>query len=623
MNEFMSRDKTLNPLRFSPRLRRVSEIEPPLHQIVVAAVRENGNNRCRPDLNRGFHAEAGFVLHMAFMMLLAVSAVGGFLLYAAYNHSNTVRRWHAADQCLLDAQSALEQVKYELVQSWLANQVSSAGSLGWFQAWNINTIGSNPVYNIPALGPINGSAVAVTIANVNIVTNSGYADVELIGAAGRSAPYVVTRLIQETLRIFAAGTKDTQVFDYAYFINNHGELGGGDMVINGDVRANGNFTFSSKPVVNGNIYASGSINNKINNWPWKNYWKKTMSQARPTDPTDKSSANAWPMGYDYSHVNKNAQVPALTMPSIGDVDQLASTVNGTVSQNGANIVVNVYEGAGPDGIAGTADDNCLVLSGSSSKPVIISGAVVVKGDVIIRGKIDGQGTIYSGRNIHIVGDLSYLNPPAWPKPDSNPAQTAAKNRTRDLLVLAAKGNIVVGDYTSKTWKKRVLGIMKDSANITPYNVDASDAVLGYDSDNNAANGYLFEGRYYLDEANNGRRLSGAGANTVPRKYYESSLANSTFNSLCSADVPSINAALFSNHGIIGNFGASSSGGNTTLNGAMVCHDDLYNYDGSFTLNWDIRLGSASNERINTRFLSGSGGTGATATVTTIGWREIH
>ena len=298
--------------------------------------------------------------------------------------------------------------------------------------------------------------MAVTILNVS-ATNANYTEIELVSAARRSDLPGGGRMIRETLRVFTAGGSNSPVFDYAYFIDNFGELAGANTVINGDVRANGAFTFSSKPTVNGNVYASGAINNTVNHWSQKNYWSKAMAQAPPTDPTDGSSAHAWPMGYDTVSVTKNANIPALTMPKIGDLDQLAATANGTISQNGTNIVVNVYAGAGPDGIAGTADDNCLVLTAlSSSKPITISGAVVVKGDLIIRGYVAGQGTIYAGRNIHIVGGLSYLNPPTWPNPDSNPTQTAVNNRADDLLVLAAKGNIVVGDYTSSTWSQQGL-----------------------------------------------------------------------------------------------------------------------------------------------------------------------
>lgn len=561
------------------------------------------------------------MLHMALMLLLTVGAVAGFFLYAAYNHGNTVRRCHDSDQCLLDAQSALEQVKYGLLQGYLSNQVSSAGSLDWFQTWAINKIGSNPIYNIPALAPINGSAVAVTIANVNIDSTNGYAEVQLIGAARRSAPYAVTRLIQETLRVDAGGGTNSiinQDLNYAYFIDNAGNLSG-SMYINGDVRANGTFKLGNNKVyINGNRYASGKISGSSTSWSLANYQKtaNTTFRARPTNPTGVKKI-AWPMGYAGT-VTKFQNTSVLPMPTIDNIDALAASVNGRIIQNGVNVAVNSYAGPGPDGIAGTADDNCLVLNGLSA-PITIQGAVVVKGDLIIRGKVSGQGTIYAGRNVHIVGDLSYVNPPAWPKNDSNPDQTAANNANKDILVLAAKGNVVVGNYTTSTWSNRVWNIMTASAG--SYSVSASDAAIGYDSDNKPANGYLFDGRYYANEANNGQRLSGVGTKTVPRKYYESSLAYSTFNGLCSADVPSIDAALFSNHGIIGNWGQTT--GNTVLNGTMACHDDLKSFYGSFTINWDIRLGSQSNDRVNTFFMSTSGGTGGVASASTIGWREIH
>ncbi len=564
--------------------------------------------------------DAGFVLYIALLLLLVVGATSGFFLYAAFNNSRTVRRWHESDQCLLDAQSALERVKYEMVQAYLSNQVSSADALGWFQTWTLNSIGNNPEYTIPSLDPINGSAVKVTIAGVRIITNSGYAEVELVGAAGRSPPYAVTRLVNETLRITALDLP--QPFDYAYLLDNSGRLQN-NTVINGDIRINGNYRLNNSSLVNGNRYAAGQITANAPLWSVADYWStaNTTPSARPTDPTG-AGLMAWPMGYSPDK-SKSTYMAAYALPSLGDFASLAAIANGRIVQ-GTNTIVNTYSGPGPDGLAGTADDGCLVLDGSVS-PIAIQGAVAVRRDLIIRGKVKGQGTMYAGRNVHIVGGLTYVNPPAWPKPDSTPEQTAANNASKDILVLAAKGNVVVGNYTAATWSNRVWSILTDPAKITPEDVSDSDAALGYDSDNNPANGYFFDGRYYVDEVNNGRRLSGAGTNTVPRKYYESSLAHSTFAALCDANnVPAIHAALFGNRGIIGNLGSSASGGNTVLNGAMVCHDDLTAFYGSFTINWDIRLGSKSKDRINTSFLSVSGNTGGVAAVSsTIGWREIH
>ncbi len=556
------------------------------------------------------------------MLLVIVSAVCAVFLYAASQHGHAARRWHAADQCLLDAQSALEQVKYELTRSYLASPAAAAGDLSWFQTWDIQSIGANPVYAIPELGPINDSAVMVRIAAVRIASNAAYAEVDLVGAAGRAVPPSLKRIIQETLRI-APGGAAAQPFDYAYLLDNSARFRH-NLVINGDIRVNGDCRLNNTARINGNRYASGQIIANSPLWTLADYWKFAHPAARPSDPTGSGNI-AWPMGYSPDKT-KNTYLPDMRMPIIGDISSLAGMAGGRISQQGTDLVVNVYDGPGPDNTAGTADDHCLVLDGTAA-PIVIQGAVVVKGDLIIRGRVSGQGTIYAGRNVHIVGGLTYVNAPAWPKPDEQPVQTAAGNADRDLLVLAAKGNVVIGNYTAAAWSKRVWGIMADPDNINPYATAVSDAALGYDSDNDPANGYLFDGRYYVNEAHGGRRLSGAGTGTVPRKYYESSLADSSFSQLCDKDVPAVNAALFSNHGIIGSLGSSAAGGNALLNGALAGHDDLVNHYGQFTLNWDIRLGSQSRERINTSFMSASGGPGGAAstnaTTTTTGWREIH
>lgn len=587
---------------------------------------KKGQPGIRPSVSTGGNVtqrqpgdKSGFVIYAAMLAVLTAGAVGGFFLYAAYNHSQSARRWHEADQCLLDAQSALERVKHGIVQAYLSNQVASPGGLDWFQSWSSSSIGSNPVYSIPPLGPINGSAVTVVIARVAVDVGAMYADVNLVGAAVR--PTAPTRAIGETLRVTAAGGGEAMPFDYALLLDNSAILRN-NMVINGDIRVNGDLRLSQASYVNGARYSSGKITANSPLRALVDYWKpaNTGPAARPADPPA-AGGMAWPMGY-VPDGSKNMALPRYPRPVIGDIDALASSAAGRISRNGVNIAVNSYAGPGPDNLPGTADDNCLVLDGSSS-PIVIEGAVVVKGDVIIRGRVTGQGTIYAGRNVHIVGDLSYVRPPSWPKPDVNPVQTASANAAKDLLVLAARGSVVVGNYTSPAWSNRVWGIMTDPARITPADVTATDAAIGYDSDNDPSNGFRFDGRYFANEANNGRRLSGSGTNTVPRKYYESSLGNAAFSALCDANnVPSINAALFANHGILGDLGSSAAGGNTLVNGAMVCRDDLNNFYGSFTLNWDIRLGSRSRERVNTFFFS-SGSTGATAAAsTTVGWREI-
>lgn len=57
----------------------------------------------------------------------------------------------------------------------------------------------------------------------------------------------------------------SQVFDYTYFVNNYGWMSGfgpSDLIVNGDMRANGNFDFTSgSPTVNGSVIAS--VNDKL------------------------------------------------------------------------------------------------------------------------------------------------------------------------------------------------------------------------------------------------------------------------------------------------------------------------------------------------------------------------
>ena len=142
---------------------------------------------------------AGFVLYVALLTILTAGTVGGFFLYAAYNHSKAALRWHNADQCLLDAQSALEQVKYEMIQAYGSN---SQSSLAWFQNWSSNAIGTTPVYNIPSPLAVNGTPVFVTLAGVTVRSN--LVTVTLVADAQKSTSWLVRRKIQEQMQISAA-----------------------------------------------------------------------------------------------------------------------------------------------------------------------------------------------------------------------------------------------------------------------------------------------------------------------------------------------------------------------------------------------------------------------------------
>lgn len=114
--------------------------------------------------------------------------------------------------------------------------------------------------------------------------------------------------------------------------------------------------------------------------------------------------------------------------------------------SGGNVTVN------------TSTRESLVLIGSWKRPIVIDGPVYWNGDVILGGFISGQGSIYAGRNIHIVRDLIYKNPPKW-DPYSDYDDTARLlNARSDMVALIARGNIVIGNFLDEITANSVDGV---------------------------------------------------------------------------------------------------------------------------------------------------------------------
>ena len=100
----------------------------------------------------------------------------------------------------------------------------------------------------------------------------------------------------------------------------------------------------------------------------------------------------------------------------------------------------------------------LILVGTQTNPIVIDEDIYVSGDVIIKGYVTGKGGIYAGRNVYAAGNISYVNKPtncaqeAKDDPSLDPDQCAVnviENETADELRLAARGNIILGDYTEE------------------------------------------------------------------------------------------------------------------------------------------------------------------------------
>lgn len=96
----------------------------------------------------------------------------------------------------------------------------------------------------------------------------------------------------------------------------------------------------------------------------------------------------------------------------------------------------------------------VVLIGTATDPIVLNQDVYISGDVVIKGYVKGRGAIYAGRNMYIAGDVRYVNPPDAPGSGvctgvMDKLACAKKNvqAGKDEARLAARGNIIIGDYT--------------------------------------------------------------------------------------------------------------------------------------------------------------------------------
>ncbi len=173
------------------------------------------------------------------------------------------------------------------------------------------------------------------------------------------------------------------------------------------------------------------------------------------------------------------------------------------------------------------------------------------------------------------------------------------NNTKTLLALAAKGNVILGDYTSPDFNTNVLPKLGTGANsITqPYAIDPTDEKLGYHDDGfTTGNLPRFSGNY--DQWDNGYKLDAAGNPTdKKRKFYESSLTDNRFRALLDPNwKPSTNptngqidAVIFTNHLLAG---WAPHRDTFYQFGSMVARDDAMMFKNGFWSDHDARLSGA-------------------------------
>ena len=184
---------------------------------------------------------------------------------------------------------------------------------------------------------------------------------------------------------------------------------------------------------------------------------------------------------------------------------------------------------------------------------------------------------------------------------SGGAKAYPNNDDKSLLGIAAKGNIVIGDYTSTYFKNNVLPNLRPksispSSKVQPYVVDPTDANLGYETSaaiNCSGKIPCFDGNY--DQRDKDGLLPGVKTDGTARKFYESTLKDATFKSYLSMPAAggtlTIDATLYTNHALAGYYP-----GSVVVNGAMVSRDDGLVRTGALTVNHDIRLSTTTTSR---------------------------
>jgi len=405
------------------------------------------------------------------------------------------------------------------------------------------------------------------------------------------------------------------VFDYCYFVNNYGWMNGfssTQLVVNGDMRANGNFDFSGgTPTINGSVYAApnnllvpaatGVVNITPNQWTNSYYETNAGSRARQSYNSTKHGAKGsetyeqWrDLIYDKTGSVVNEEISGavvgdkngtrsysgtildpgpmstLPMPDLSDlsryvslsqnyVDTKATYGDGTANpyyNQGAylevwNSATSTYDRLTTDGVVtGSAK-----IIGTLDHPVKVHGPVTVTEDAVVKGYIEGQGTVYTGRNCHIVGSIIYKDPPDFRGTD--PACIDNANEKKSMLALAARASIIMGD--TSTFGTNPLQYM------TPP---------------------FTKPRY--DEA--GNLIPAFDANAVDSwgvKKYRSVLGDAYVHSVASS-INQIDSVLYTNFVGGGNVGGGGTG--VQFNGSIISKDEaMVLFSLPFKINYDNRI----------------------------------
>ena len=584
---------------------------------------------------KAFRCRSGFAL-VTTVVMTGVAAIlfAGVIGYVSWVVRATAI-YTGRDICRLAAQSEIEAAKTVVNAAFIRSiersariiggdtiGSSSVSSFDWFEAYSSSTakrtIGTRNGVTFDYSVTNMDCVVKVRIGAVEHTVGTQWANVTFVARAERTVlgSTAVSATIVEKVRFAQQRSK---VFNNAYFVNNYGWFQGTGCTANGDVRANGDMYLDSGCKVNGKVYAArneelgvdGDITNYGKMDTYSTYKSTTYGTANVARPlySDPNTGGTNAGGYEApsstpttamlkSRINANEEL-SVEMPYIGDLSSPSSDYRQWAAELHA------------------ADSNMSTIKQG--------------GNTIASVYYDGVGPSGDGRNIHIVGNIQYKNPPSW----SNKSTQNANNASKDMLGLMAKGNIVLGDCTQDSWLSSIKTYLSTQPYVQRYACDTTDANIGYPStfggsyatvekvstsDSVAATqieasdnpggkaivgsnyqfGKVRETTVTLDTGH----YEGSGwsrrwvadtetrrENSYDRKYYETVCANSEISSRIET-ITRVDAVLYNNHGIFGKIGKCS------FNGALVCRNEGLQYSSNLYLNWDIRLFSGSSETVD-------------------------
>ncbi len=599
----------------------------------------------------------GFVLIFSLVLAFCLGVILAGTLGYVSNAARLSAISAARSSCRLAAISAIERVKDD-VHLAFKRRNGNRSVLGirvydWFTTgWSASSLGTGNfrVDFDESVTPIRTRFSDFTDLRVRLrsapVNVGNRAQVTFFATASRTTGNGIPVSVTIAERV-SFGVDRSKVFDYAYFVNNYGWFEGSTITANGGVRANGDMSLSQSPKVNGDVYAArndelgvpGDIKNGTGTMDNKNTYRS--SQYGTTDRARPLLRTADDGGYDAPDTVTSADLTArlhgnlaegIDMPwisGLNDYIEYGKELKSSLSQGGTYYINNAnsgdpnygyYQGPGPSGNPALPDNRALVLEGTSANPIRINGPVVVSNDVVIKGYVTGQGTIYSSRNIHIVGNIQYVNPPNWA---NKTAAAGNGNSSKDLLCLAAKGNIVMGDCTSSGWLDATLTkVLTKQPYVQPYACAQADDGSWIDGDIGypKAGNTVFAGNYTAADGGSKvaqqavyrqKYVNGKWQNVLDhynysaasgRRYYDSVVAPNVISSRAST-ITQIDAVLYNNHGIFGKLGQC------TINGSLVCRNEGMIFNGRLYLNWDYRLYSGSPENVMNQLVGMPLGTG--------------